>query len=85
LAAAQGLCETAGFEHFEKEKRSDRMCDGTFAKIKTLTANHICHRTRIPFGHVLIERRCVSKHCKRGCKKEKKVPKKNQQKRQREN
>jgi hypothetical protein len=61
------------------------MCDGTFAKIKTLTATHTCHRTRIPFGHVLIERSCVIKHCKRGCKKEKKVPKKNQQKRQREN
>jgi hypothetical protein len=38
----------------------------------TLTALHSCHRTRIPFGHVLIERRCLIKHCKRGCNKEKK-------------
>jgi hypothetical protein len=38
----------------------------------TLTVSHICHRTRIPFGHVLIERRCGCKHCKRGCNKEKK-------------
>jgi len=37
----------------------------------TLTAIHSCHRPRIPFGHVLIERRCVSKHCNRGCNKEK--------------
>jgi 3-methyladenine DNA glycosylase AlkC len=39
----------------------------------TLTASHSCHRPRIPFGHVLIEHRCVLKHCKRGCNKEKKV------------
>ena len=38
----------------------------------TLTARHSCHRPRIPFRHVLIERRCVIKHCKRGCNKEKK-------------
>jgi hypothetical protein len=38
----------------------------------TLTVIHPCHRTRIPFGHVLIERRCVIKHCMRGCNKEKK-------------
>ena len=38
----------------------------------TLTAIHSCHRPRIPFGHVLIERRCAIKHCKRGCNKEKK-------------
>ena len=31
----------------------------------TLTVWHICHRTRIPFGHVLIERTCEIKHCKR--------------------
>ena len=31
----------------------------------TLTFFHICHRTRIPFGHVLIEHRCAIKHCKR--------------------
>ena len=38
----------------------------------TLTASHICHRPCIPFRHVLIERRCTPKHCKRGCNKEKK-------------
>ena len=40
----------------------------------TLTAIHICHRPRIPFGHVLIEHRCGHKHCKKreGCNKEKK-------------
>jgi len=32
---------------------------------ESLTAIHICHRTGIPFGHVLVERRCESKHCKR--------------------
>ena len=32
-----------------------------------LTVPHTCHRTRIPFGHVLIERRSAFKHCKRGC------------------
>ena len=31
----------------------------------TLTVYHSCHRTRIPFGHVRIERWCDSKHCKR--------------------
>jgi len=35
-----------------------------------LTVCHIFHRPRIPFGHVLIERRCVTKHCNRGCNKE---------------
>ena len=40
----------------------------------TLTAIHSCHRPRIPVGHVLIERRCVTKHCKRGCNKEKERP-----------
>ena len=29
----------------------------------TLTAIHRCHRTRIPFWYVLIERRCELKHC----------------------
>ena len=38
----------------------------------TLTPFHSCHRTRIPFRHVLIELRCGIKHCKRGCNKEKK-------------
>jgi hypothetical protein len=38
----------------------------------TLTVVHNCHRTRIPFGHVLIEHRCEKKHCKkRKCNKEK--------------
>ena len=32
---------------------------------RTLTVNHSCHRTRLPFGHVLIERTCGSKHCKK--------------------
>ena len=36
----------------------------------TLTAIHSCHRPRTPVGHVLIEHRCGSKHCKRGCNKE---------------
>jgi hypothetical protein len=31
----------------------------------TLTVSHTCHRPRIPFGHVLIERRCAIKHYKR--------------------
>ena len=31
----------------------------------TLTGTHICHRPRIPFGHVLIELRCLKKHYKR--------------------
>ena len=39
-----------------------------------LTVMHICHRPRIPVGHVLIEHRCASKHCKRGCHKEKERP-----------
>jgi len=40
----------------------------------TLTLLHSGHRTCIPGGHVLIERRCVIKHCKKreGCSKEKK-------------
>ena len=43
-------------------------------KWSTLTVWHICHRPRIPFGHVLIELRCEIKHCKKreGCNKEKK-------------
>ena len=32
----------------------------------TLTASHSCHRTCIPFGHVLIEHRCSIKRCKSG-------------------
>jgi hypothetical protein len=41
----------------------------------TLTVIHSCHRPRIPVGHVLIERRCVPKHCKkRGCNKEEERP-----------
>jgi hypothetical protein len=40
----------------------------------TLTVFHSCHRPRIPFGHVLIERMCLMEHCKRGCNKEKKRP-----------
>ena len=31
----------------------------------SLTGIHICHRTRNPFGHILVERSCGSKHCKR--------------------
>ena len=31
----------------------------------TLTLLHICHRPRIPGRHVLIERRCPIKHCKK--------------------
>ena len=40
----------------------------------SLTAIHTCHCTRIPVGHVLIERRCLTKHCKKreGCNKGKK-------------
>ena len=38
----------------------------------TLTLLHTFHRTRIPFGHVLIERICAKKHCKRGCNEAKK-------------
>ena len=39
----------------------------------TLTLFHICHRPRIPFGHVLIELMCTTKHCKReGATKKKK-------------
>jgi len=38
----------------------------------TLTPSHICHRPRIPLRHVLVEVGCGSKHCKRGCNKEKK-------------
>jgi hypothetical protein len=30
----------------------------------TLTEIHPCHRPRIPFGHVLIELLCVTKHCR---------------------
>jgi hypothetical protein len=30
----------------------------------TLTVFHSCHRARIPFGQVRIERRCITKHCK---------------------
>jgi len=42
----------------------------------TLTVTHTCHRSRIPGGHVLIERRCFMKHCKKreGCNKEKIEP-----------
>ena len=41
----------------------------------TLTAPHTCHRPRIPFGHILIERRCLIKHCKReGCNSKKERP-----------
>jgi len=45
-------------------------------KASTLTGIHICHRPRIPSGHVLIEHRCAFKHCKKreGCNKEKKEP-----------
>jgi len=43
----------------------------------TLTVLHSCHRTRIPVGHVLIERRCAHKHCKKreGCKTKKRKTK----------
>ena len=46
--------------------------EGEKREKSTLTAVHSCHRPRIPFGYVRIERRCVTKHCKRGCNKEKK-------------
>ena len=41
----------------------------------TLTSFHSCHRPRIPVGHVLIERLCVLKHCKKreGCNKKRKT------------
>ena len=43
-------------------------------RVYTLTVFHSCHRPRFPVGHVLIERSCVTKHCKKreGCNKEKK-------------
>ena len=43
----------------------------------TLTGYHSCHRPRIPGRHVLIERRCLIKHCKKreGCNKEKRKTK----------
>ena len=43
----------------------------------TLTVCHSCHRPRIPGGHVLIERSCPIKHCKKreGCNKEKRKTK----------
>jgi len=48
----------------------------------TLTAVHRCHGPRIPFGHVLIERICARKHCKRegATKKEKDQPTTNHKK-----
>jgi len=42
---------------------------GERARDNILTALHICHLSRVPFGHVLIEHRCTKKHCKRGCNK----------------
>jgi len=45
----------------------------------TLTRLHTCHRARIPFGHVLIERICGSKHCRRK-EREKNPPQQQQQK-----
>jgi hypothetical protein len=53
-------CTTAEVAATERERES------------TLTVIHSCHRPRIPFGHVLIERSCFIKHCKRGCNKERK-------------
>ena len=46
-------------------------------RASTLTLIHPCHRPRIPVGHVLIEHRCVRKHCKNreGCNKEKRKTK----------
>jgi hypothetical protein len=42
---------------------------------EALTFIHPCHRPRIPIGHVLIEHRCVRKHCKReeGARKKRKT------------
>ena len=43
----------------------------------SLTHVHICHRPRIPFRHVLIERSCAKKHCKKrekGAKQRKERP-----------
>ena len=50
------------------------MEDVALERESTLTAYHLCHRPRLPFGHILIERSCGIIHCKRGCNKEKKRP-----------
>ena len=61
-------CKTEGTPKTICQMKHELSC----SKFK-LTELHICHRTRIPFGHVLIERTCGSKHCKTGCIKKRKT------------
>ena len=65
-------CDPMKLELSYIQKTQQRKAWPQRGRESTLTVIHICHRPRIPFGHVLIERRCAIKHCKRGCNKEKK-------------
>ena len=49
----------------QKTTTMEGVARGERARDNILTALHICHLSRVPFGHVLIEHRCCIKHCKR--------------------
>jgi len=62
------------FCRIEKHNNGRRVATAEREREISLTANHSCHLTSVPFGHVLIEHRCGIKHCKRGCNKENERP-----------
>ena len=68
-------CKKARVQQERKIKTSKSSCfikNNVGWRYSTLTAIHRCHRTRVPFWHVLIEHRCGRKHCKRGVQQRKK-------------
>jgi len=66
-------CRIYSTTHHNGKRRGHREGE---RRESTLTASHRCHRPSIPFRHVLIERSCVNKHCKKreGCNKKKTKP-----------
>ena len=57
-----------------QKHNNGRRGHGEGGRESALTVQHSFHRPRIPFGQILIERRCPLKHCKRGSNKEKERP-----------
>ena len=53
-------CRISSTTHHNGRRRGHR----EVATESTHTLIHICHRPRVPGGHVLVEHRCAFKHCK---------------------
>ena len=58
-------CDPMKFELSYIKNTQQRKAWPQRGRESALTVTHSCHRPRIPFRHVLIERRCGLKHCKR--------------------